>query len=126
MILSDVKVGKRMRRLIQKQEGVKMNMTCIVCGREVNLDHVVFENYEGPVKCFSCGAMMEIRTVGGVLDSVAPQGGSPVITGSAILAPEKSGFASSEGQTRRVGSLVGSNSRYLRDQAVMDFLLSIK
>ena len=37
-----------------------MKMTCIVCGREVNLDHVIFENYQGPVKCFSCGAMMEV------------------------------------------------------------------
>jgi len=81
-----------------------MNVTCIACSSDVNLDHVVFENYEGPVKCFSCGAMMEVRTVGGVLNSVAPQGGSPVITGGAIPFPEKSGFVASEGQSGRVCS----------------------
>jgi len=69
-----------------------MNMICISCNRDVNLDHVIFENYHGPVKCFSCGAMMEIRTVGGVLDSAAPQGGAPVLQGGAMLFPEKSGL----------------------------------
>lgn len=68
-----------------------MNVTCIACSRDVNLDHVVFENYEGPVKCFSCGAMMEVRTVGGVLDCVAPEGGPPPAKGDALIFPEKSG-----------------------------------
>ena len=86
-----------------------MNMICIACNRDVNLDHVIFENYDGPVKCFSCGAMMEIRTVGGVLDSVAPQGGSPDLHGGAIMFPEKRGLLSSEGQTRMVAFLSGSN-----------------
>lgn len=64
-----------------------MNMTCIACSRDVNLDHMVFENYDGPVKCFSCGTMMEIRTEGGVLNSVAPQG-------CAVLFPENPGVFS--------------------------------
>lgn len=68
-----------------------MNMACIGCTRDVNLDHVIFENYNGPVKCFSCGTIMEIRTVGGVLDTVAPHGGDPVLQGGAMLFPEKSG-----------------------------------
>lgn len=44
-----------------------MRVECIFCGHELNLDHRVFEDYSGPVKCFSCSAMMEIRcTRGGV------------------------------------------------------------
>ena len=50
-------------------------MVCIVCGKEVNLDHVIFQNYQGPVKCFSCGTMMEVKTARGTLDDVALQGG---------------------------------------------------
>jgi len=72
-----------------------MNMTCIACRRNVNLDHVVFENYEGPVKCFSCGIMMEIKTVGGVLGSVAPQGGESVLKGGAAMCPERRGASPS-------------------------------
>jgi ribosomal protein S27E len=47
-----------------------MKINCISCEREVNLDHKVFKNYEGPVKCFSCGAMLEIQTSRGVLGSI--------------------------------------------------------
>jgi hypothetical protein len=49
-----------------------MRIRCICCGRDVNLDHRVFEDYEGPVKCFSCSTMMEMRTVRGFVDSVLP------------------------------------------------------
>jgi len=38
----------------------------------VNLDHRVFEDYEGPVKCFSCSTMMEIRAIRGFVDSISP------------------------------------------------------
>jgi ribosomal protein S27E len=47
-----------------------MKVDCISCEGEVNLDHSVFEEYEGSVKCFSCGAMLEIRTSKGVLGSI--------------------------------------------------------
>ena len=49
-----------------------MKIKCISCGREVNLDHSVFEDYEGPVKCFSCSTMMEMRTIRGCVDSISP------------------------------------------------------
>lgn len=38
-----------------------MEIKCVTCGRVINLDHSVFENYVGPVKCFSCSSMMEVR-----------------------------------------------------------------
>jgi hypothetical protein len=48
-----------------------MKIKCISCGRDVNLDHSVFEDYEGPVKCFSCSTMMEMKTMKGLVDSLS-------------------------------------------------------
>ena len=48
-----------------------MKIKCISCGRDVNLDHRVFEDYEGPVKCFSCSTMMEMKTMRGLVDSLS-------------------------------------------------------
>jgi len=47
-----------------------MKINCISCGRDINLDHDVFNDYQGSIKCFSCDAMMEIKARGGVLDSI--------------------------------------------------------
>jgi ribosomal protein S27E len=49
-----------------------MRVKCISCGNELNLDHWVFEDYSGPVKCFSCATMMEVKTTGGAVYSVNP------------------------------------------------------
>jgi ribosomal protein S27E len=49
-----------------------MKIKCISCGHELNLDHWVFEDYSGPVKCFSCSAMMEVKTTGGAVYSINP------------------------------------------------------
>ena len=49
-----------------------MKIRCICCGRDVNLDHRVFEDYEGPVKCLSCSTMMEMKTVRGIAHSISP------------------------------------------------------
>ncbi len=46
-----------------------MNIDCLSCGREVKLTHAVFNDYKGAVKCFCCGALMEITTKDGVLGS---------------------------------------------------------
>ena len=56
---------------VTRRKGATMKIECISCGRDVNLDHRVFENYEGPVKCFSCSAMMEMRTTRGFVDSIS-------------------------------------------------------
>jgi hypothetical protein len=47
-----------------------MEVKCVSCGHEFNLDHWVFDDYEGPVKCFSCSRMMEVKTVKGRVDSI--------------------------------------------------------
>jgi hypothetical protein len=41
-------------------------------GHELNLDHGIFEDYSGPVKCFSCSAMMEVKSKGGEVYSIDP------------------------------------------------------
>ncbi len=47
-----------------------MRINCATCESEISLDHKVFNDYDGPVKCFCCGTMMDIRTKGGILDSI--------------------------------------------------------
>jgi ribosomal protein S27E len=47
-----------------------MRVKCISCGNELNLDHGIFEDYSGPVKCFSCSAMMEVKSTGGEINSI--------------------------------------------------------
>ena len=49
-----------------------MRLDCVSCGYEINLDHKVFDDYEGPIKCFSCGAMMEVKTEQGLMCSLMP------------------------------------------------------
>jgi len=58
-----------------------MEIKCVSCGRDVNLDHRVFEDYEGPVKCFSCSTMMEMKTVTGIVDSISSLEGLEQSTG---------------------------------------------
>lgn len=48
-----------------------MKITCLCCTREINLDHEVFENYFGPVKCFRCSAILELKTQDGDVCSLA-------------------------------------------------------
>jgi ribosomal protein S27E len=53
-----------------KNRNRDMKVNCTHCGHEINLDHEVFENYNGPVKCFACSAMLEIGTDSGFVYSV--------------------------------------------------------
>ena len=38
-----------------------MKVNCLSCGYSVNLDDA-YGDYEGPVKCFVCGAILQVRT----------------------------------------------------------------
>ncbi len=46
-----------------------MKINCLSCGHQVVLDDA-YDNYEGLVKCFACGAMLEIKTDEGNLKRV--------------------------------------------------------
>jgi DNA-directed RNA polymerase subunit N (RpoN/RPB10) len=47
-----------------------VKIRCASCDSEINLDHRVFEDYAGPVKCFCCGMMMTVKTDQGILRSL--------------------------------------------------------
>lgn len=49
-----------------------MKLECVCCGHELNLDHWVFDDYDGPVKCFYCSRMMEVKTAKGIAYSIYP------------------------------------------------------
>jgi hypothetical protein len=51
-----------------------MKVNCTSCGYEINLGHRGFEDYIGPVKCFCCGSMMEVKMIEGFVYSVNPLG----------------------------------------------------
>jgi transcription initiation factor IIE alpha subunit len=38
-----------------------MKINCLCCGHKVDLDDA-YDDYEGQVKCFACGAILEIKT----------------------------------------------------------------
>ena len=46
-----------------------MRINCLACGHKVDLDDA-YDDYEGPVKCFACGATLEIRTEQGRIKAV--------------------------------------------------------
>jgi hypothetical protein len=49
-----------------------MKIDCVSCGRDINLDHPIFVNYVGPLKCFSCGTMMKVEISKGLALSIRP------------------------------------------------------
>ena len=49
-----------------------MKVKCISCGHELNLDHRIFDDYAGPVKCFSCSRIMEVKTARGIVHAEYP------------------------------------------------------
>jgi len=46
-----------------------MKINCPACRRELILNHPVFMEYTGPVKCFFCGTVMGVEFTGGLLQS---------------------------------------------------------
>ena len=46
-----------------------MRINCLACGHKVELDDV-YDNYEGQVKCWVCGALLQIKSEEGNLKSL--------------------------------------------------------
>ena len=46
-----------------------MKINCLSCGFGVNLDDA-YDDYEGPVKCFVCGVILQVRTEQGYIKQV--------------------------------------------------------
>ena len=47
-----------------------MKVNCLGCGHNVDVDES-YGDYRGQVKCFGCGTFLEIKTEGGMLQSVS-------------------------------------------------------
>jgi len=48
-----------------------MKINCLGCGFKVDLAGA-YDNYVGPIKCFACGAIMEIATQQGNVRAIGP------------------------------------------------------
>jgi len=46
-----------------------MKINCLACGHKVELDNA-YDDYEGQVKCWVCGALLKIKSEGGNLKSL--------------------------------------------------------
>ena len=46
-----------------------MKINCLACGHRVELDDA-YDNYEGQVKCWVCGALLQIKSEEGNLKSL--------------------------------------------------------
>jgi len=38
-----------------------MKINCVSCGHKIELDNA-YSDYEGRIRCFACGALLEIKT----------------------------------------------------------------
>lgn len=54
-----------------------MKVNCLGCGYKVELAES-YDDYEGPIKCFACGAIMEIAAHEGSIREVRPVTGEPL------------------------------------------------
>jgi ribosomal protein S27E len=54
-----------------------MKINCLGCGFKVDLAGA-YENYVGQIKCFACGAVMEIATQGGNIRAVSSVTDAPL------------------------------------------------
>lgn len=64
-----------------------MKINCISCGHKVDLGDA-YDDYEGQVKCYVCGNILEIQTVGGSVKSVCMTKGTGMPLGSAIASDQ--------------------------------------
>jgi len=46
-----------------------MKINCLGCGHTVDLAHC-YDDYEGQIKCFACGTVMEVATHDGSIRAV--------------------------------------------------------
>ena len=46
-----------------------MKINCLSCGHNVDIGDE-YDDYEGQIKCYACGAILEIKTEGGNLRAV--------------------------------------------------------
>ena len=67
-----------------------MKINCIACGHNFQVDDA-YDDYEGPVRCWVCGALLEIKAIDGSLrrmglyrPPVSSAGAEPARSGTAL------------------------------------------
>ena len=61
-----------------------MQINCLGCGFKVDLADA-YDNYVGQIKCFACGAIMEIATQGGNIRAVESVTGAPRLSAEEVF-----------------------------------------
>ena len=46
-----------------------MKINCLSCGHNVTLEDT-YNDYEGPIKCYGCGTLLEVRLSDGCIKSL--------------------------------------------------------
>jgi len=62
-----------------------MEINCLGCGFKVDLASA-YDDYVGQIKCFACGATMEIATQAGNIREVRPVAEEPLLSVEEIVA----------------------------------------
>ena len=63
-----------------------MEINCLGCGFKVDLADA-YDDYVGQIKCFGCGAIMEIETQAGNIRAVSAVTEAPLPSAEAFVAP---------------------------------------
>ena len=61
-----------------------MKINCLGCGYKVDLGDS-YDDYVGQIKCFACGATMEIATQGGRVRAVGPVMVAPLLSAEEVF-----------------------------------------
>lgn len=48
----------------------ELKLNCISCGHSVSLDENVYVDYDGPIKCNACSAILSVKMEDGKLKSM--------------------------------------------------------
>ena len=46
-----------------------MKVNCVSCGHNMMLDDA-YDDFEGPIKCYVCGALLQVKTCDGKIKAV--------------------------------------------------------
>ena len=68
----------------QEKEVSKMEINCLGCGFKVDLAGA-YDDYVGQIKCFACGATMEIETHGGEVQAVNAVTAAPPLSSAEVF-----------------------------------------
>jgi DNA-directed RNA polymerase subunit RPC12/RpoP len=52
-----------------REGDVQMKINCLSCGHSVELDEA-YSDYEGPIKCYTCSALLEVKLEENLIKSV--------------------------------------------------------